>query len=146
MNCLAFTHHAAQHRPSPRRDRMIAEVLLELSRKHIACDAWIGFALRPVNRCAVRITQARSRLDQRIQHRLKVESRAADDFEDIGSGCLLLQRFGEVVSALAQLVEQPGVLDRDDGLSGENLYQFNLLVQEWAYPLAIQNNATRKRT
>jgi hypothetical protein len=37
-----------------------------------------------------------------IQHRLQIEGRAADDFEYVGGGGLLLQRF-------AQLVEQPGV-------------------------------------
>ena len=32
---------------------------------------------------------------------------------------LLLQRLGQIVGALAQLVEQPRVLDGDDGLGGE---------------------------
>ena len=31
---------------------------------------------------------------------------------------LLLQRFGQIVGALAQFVEQPRVLDGDDGLTG----------------------------
>ena len=34
---------------------------------------------------------------------------------------LLLQRFGEIVGALAQLAEQPRVLDGDHGLGGEVL-------------------------
>ncbi len=34
---------------------------------------------------------------------------------------LLLQRLGQIVGALAQLVEQPRVLDGDDGLGGEVL-------------------------
>ena len=50
---------------------------------------------------------------------------------------LLLQRFGEIVGALAQLVEQPRVLDGDDGLGSEVLHQCDLLVGEWAYLLAI---------
>jgi hypothetical protein len=54
-----------------------------------------------------------------LQHRLEIESRPADDLEHVGGGDLLLQRFAEIVSALAQLVEQPRVLDRDDGLGGE---------------------------
>ena len=32
---------------------------------------------------------------------------------------LLLQRLSQIVSALAQFVEQPRVLDGDDGLGGE---------------------------
>ena len=43
----------------------------------------------------------------------------ADDLEHLGGGSLLLQRFGEVGCALAQLVEQPRVLDGDDGLAAK---------------------------
>ncbi len=43
---------------------------------------------------------------------------------------LLLQRLGEIVGALAQLVEQPRVLDGDDGLRGEVLDQLDLLFGE----------------
>ena len=60
----------------------------------------------------VRVAQPRRRFDQRVEHRLQVESRAADDLEHVGGRGLLLQR-------LAQLVEQAGVLDGDDGLGGE---------------------------
>src|SRR5207342_1241526 len=69
------------------------------------------------------------RLGQRIEHGLQIEGRAADDLEYIGGGGLLLQRF-------AQLVEQPRVLDGDDGLTGEILYQLDLLVAEWPRFLA----------
>ena len=48
---------------------------------------------------------------------------------------LLLQRFGEIVGALAQLVEQARVLDGDDGLRGEVLHQLDLLVGEGAHLL-----------
>ena len=60
----------------------------------------------------VGLAQSRRRLDQRIEHRLQVEGRAADDLEHVGGGGLLLQRF-------AQLVEQARVLDGDDGLGGK---------------------------
>ena len=36
----------------------------------------------------------------------------------------------KIVGALAQLVEQPRVLDGDDGLGGEVLHQLDLLVGE----------------
>ena len=52
--------------------------------------------------------------NQRIEHRLQIEGRAADHLEHVGGGGLLLQRF-------AQLVEQAGVLDGDDSLIGEIL-------------------------
>ena len=53
---------------------------------------------------------------------------------------LLLQRFGEIVGALAQLVEQPRVLDGDDGLGGEVLHQLDLLVGERPHLLAIDSD------
>ena len=71
--------------------------------------------------------------NKRIEHGLQVESRAADDLEHIGGRGLLLQRF-------AQLVEQPRVLDGDDGLGGEVLHQFDLLVGEWPNLLAIDGD------
>src|SRR5262249_8736650 len=54
----------------------------------------------------------------------------ADDAQYIRGGGLLLERF-------AQLVEQPCVLDGDDRLAGEALYQLDLLVGEWAYLLPV---------
>ena len=47
-------------------------------------------AVRSAYESPVRVAQACSRRDQRIQHRLQVEGRAADDFEHVGGGGLLL--------------------------------------------------------
>ena len=80
----------------------------------------------------VGVAEPGGRLHQRLQHRLQVEGRAADDLEHVGGGGLLLQRF-------AQLVEQPRVLDGDDGLSGEVLHQLDLLVGERSYFGAIDD-------
>ena len=78
--------------------------------------------------------------DQRVEHGLQVEGRTADHLEYVGGGGLLLQRFGEIVGALAQLVEQPGILDGDDGLTGEARQQFDLLVGEGTNLLAIDGD------
>ncbi len=78
------------------------------------------------------LAQPRHRLDQRIEHGLQVEGRAADDLEHVGGGGLLLQR-------LAQLVEQSGILDGDDRLGGEALDQLDLLVGERAHLLPIDD-------
>ena len=69
--------------------------------------------------------------DQRVEHRLQIEGRAADDLEHVGGGGLLLERF-------AQLVEQARVLDGDDGLVGEVRHQLDLLVGERAHLLPIE--------
>ena len=66
----------------------------------------------------------------------KIKLRAADNLEHVGSRGLLLQRLSKVGGALTQFVEQPRVLDGDDGLSGEVLYQFDLLLGEWAHLVA----------
>ena len=54
------------------------------------------------------------RFHQRVENSLQIESGAADDLEHVGGRRLLLQRF-------AQFVEQPRVLDGDDGLGSEVL-------------------------
>ena len=64
-----------------------------------------------------------AKIQEGLQHRLQIEGRPADDFEHIGSSGLLLER-------LAQLVEQPRVLDGDYGLVGEGGDQLNLFVGE----------------
>ena len=71
----------------------------------------------------IRIAKAGGRLHERVQHDWQIECRAADDLEHVGGGGLLLQRF-------TQLVEQPRVLDGDDGLLGEIAHQLDLLVAE----------------
>ena len=83
-----------------------------------------------IDLATVRLAKPRGRLDQRVKHRLQVESRAADGLEHVGGRGLLLQR-------LAELSEQAGVLDSDNGLAGEVLDQLDLLVGERADLLAV---------
>ena len=61
--------------------------------------------------------------------------------QHLGGRGLLLQRLGEIVGALAQLVEQPRVLDGDDGLRGEVLHQLDLLVGERPDFLAVDGDS-----
>ena len=66
----------------------------------------------------------------RFEHGLEVKDRTADHLQHLGRGGLLLQRFGELALARLHLLEQPRVLDGDDGLVGEGLEQLDLLVGE----------------
>ena len=66
--------------------------------------------------------------------------RAGDDLQHLAGRGLLLQRLGEIVGALAQFVEQPRVLDGDDGLRGEVLHQLDLLVGERTHFLAVDDD------
>ena len=87
---------------------------------------------------AISASQSASPFDQRVEHRLQIEGRAADDLEHVGGRGLLLQRFADRCS-LAQF-EQPRVLDGDDGLGGEVLNQLDLLVGERADLLAVDGD------
>ena len=72
-----------------------------------------------------------------VEGRLHVSRRVADDLENFRRRGLLLQRFCEIISALAQLVEQSRVLDGNDGLGSEVLHQLDLLIGERPYFGAI---------
>ena len=54
------------------------------------------------------------------QHLLEVERRG-DDLADLAERPLLLDDTGKLRRALLELLEQPGVLDGDDGLVRERL-------------------------
>ena len=78
------------------------------------------------------LAQAGCGLRKGVEHLLQVEGRAADHLEHVGGRGLLLQGFGEILGALLQFVEQPRILDGDDGLVGEGLQQLNVMVRERA--------------
>ena len=96
----------------------------------------VHFPFATQDECHLGIAQSRRGLYQRIQHRLQVEGRAADDLEHVADSGLLLKRLAEIVGALTQFLEQPGVLDGDHGLLGEILDQGDLLVCERLHFLA----------
>src|SRR5262249_3821002 len=84
----------------------------------------------------VGITDACGFIQYCREHRLQIAERAAYNPKYIGGSRLLVQRLSQVICALSQLVEQPGILDGDDCLSGEILYQRDLLLSEGAGFLA----------
>ena len=64
----------------------------------------------------------------------------------LGGRSLLLQRLTQIVSALAQFVEQPRILDGDDRLSSEVGNDFNLLLAKWADFFAVDARTPINRT
>src|SRR5262249_11543867 len=102
---------------------MLFQKLLEVGRIAVACEMMQIRADETRDGCHIRLAQSSGRFDQRIEHGLEVERRAADHLEHFGRGGLLLE-------GLAQLVEQAGVLDGDDGLIRESLDQRKLLGGE----------------
>ena len=65
------------------------------------------------------LAQARRSLDDRVEHRLQVDRRAADDAEHLAGRSLVFERLLQLALARLLLLEQPRVLDGDDGLVGE---------------------------
>ncbi len=83
------------------------------------------------------LAQLRGTSGDCLENRLHVARRAADDGEHLGRCRLMFQRFAQIVRALTQLLEQPRILDRDDGLGGEVRDQRDLLFAEWAHLLTV---------
>src|SRR5262249_29739844 len=75
---------------------------------------------------------------------LKLARRAGNNLEHLRRRSLLLQRLAEIVGALAQFIEQPGVLDGDDGLGGEVLDKLNLLIGEGPHLLSVDSDLANK--
>ena len=71
-----------------------------------------GTVVTQLQRAKLSVTDAHRILQHRLEHRLQLTGGAADDLEHVGGCGLLLKRF-------AQFVEQPRVLDRDDGCAAK---------------------------
>src|SRR5215510_405039 len=104
-----------------------------LRRKAVRCSKTIIRAVEVSERTKVSLAQTRCRFDERVEHRLKIERRAADCFQHVSGGGLLSERF-------TQLIQQPRVLDGDDCLRSEVLHQLDLLVGEGSNFLAEDGN------
>src|SRR6266480_2227491 len=124
MNGLGRQSGPSHQRAPARRDRIGLDVGAIVVGKAMACGQMVGAFLEPKYERTFGRAQPGRRLDQRVEHGLQVEGRAADDLEHIGGGGMLLQRF-------AQLVEQPCILDGDDGLVGESRDQLDLFRSKW---------------
>src|SRR5262249_56328244 len=104
-----------------------------------------AFAIVAENQAVLGTANSDGILQQRLKDALEVERRSADDLEHVGRDSLLLQRFAQIIRALPQLVEQPRVLDGDDGLVGKILNQVDLLVDERPDLLTVNEVASGRR-
>ena len=75
-------------------------------------------------------TNPRGAFDDGVEDRLHVSRRAADDAEHLGRCRLMFQSLSQFCVALLQFLEQPYVLDRDDGLVREGFEKSDLLIGE----------------
>src|SRR5262249_18007896 len=113
------------------------DIFDELGRVTVSLSEEEHSILLPTYRGVVGAAKAAGRFNERLQHRLEIEGGAADHLEHVGGGGLLLER-------LPQLVQQPDVLDGDDGLRGEILDQIYLLIVEGSDLLAIDSDRTNQ--
>ena len=79
-------------------------------------------------------TNPRGALDDGVEDRLHVRGRAADDAEHLGRCRLMLQRLAQFRVALLEFLEQPDVLNGDDGLIGKGFKKLDLFVGETGGP------------
>src|SRR6516165_10823016 len=84
------------------------------------------------------IEHSRSCLGDRIKRALTVLWCARDDTENVSRRGLPFER-------LPQFAQQSRILDGDNGLRGEVLHEFDLLVREGTYFLPIDNNDADQR-
>src|SRR5690348_2659237 len=75
-------------------------------------------------------TNLRRALDDRIENRLHICWRAADDAENLGRRGLMLQSFEQFCVALLDFFEQAHVFNGDHGLVRERLEESNLFVRK----------------
>src|SRR5262245_49156303 len=82
-------------------------------------------------------TQTCGALGNSLHYRLQIRRRPGDDAEDFTGRSLLLQRFFE-------FLEQPHILNRDDGLVGEGFEKRDLLLGEGSnFCTANRNHSNR---
>src|SRR5262249_7646112 len=133
MNDFAFEQDPPRHYTSVDSSRVTCNELGKFVRDPVGRLEVEGSAFRSTQDYGVCLAQLCRRFDQRVEHRLQIEGRAADDLEHVGGGGLLLQRF-------PQLVEQARILDGDDGLVRKVRNYFDLLVGERPDLLTVDDN------
>ena len=121
---------------TPARGLKTSALLLEFSifwwcfdfrsyRQHLAVEQVQYAKLCLTDMCSV--------LQHGSKHWLQLAGRRTNDAQHIGSGRLLLQ-------GLPQFIEQTRILDGDDGLGGEVLYQGNLFFREGPNLLTVDDD------
>src|SRR5262249_37442746 len=100
----------------------------------------IDFTLADRDQPIVGLAQPRSSLDQSVEHRLEIESRATDDLENVARRGLVFERLLQIAGAGLQLIEQPSILHRDHRLVGKGAHQFDLPLAKWLDPLPRETN------
>src|SRR5499433_4624328 len=131
MDHPTFQQGPSSRRPASSLDGHSLDIFDELRRVTVSLREEEHPVLLASYRGVVGVTKAASRFNERLQYRLEIEGRAADNLEHVGSCSLLLQRLGKFGRACLHLFEQPHVLDSDHRLIGKRRYKLDLFVCKW---------------
>src|SRR5215831_2890810 len=88
------------------------------------------FAIMQPDNAEYGFAQARGALNDRIEHRLSIGRRSADDVKHLARRGLMFESFCQLLRSCLYILEQPHVLDRDHRLVGESGGEFDLPVGE----------------
>src|SRR5262249_4561226 len=91
MNHPTFQQGPSRRRPASPLDGQSPHIFDELGRTPVSFREEEHPIFLPSYRGEVGVTKAGSRFNERLQHRLEIEGRAADDLEYVGGGGLLLE-------------------------------------------------------
>ena len=89
----------AGHGAAVEAEGMRQHVLLESGRHAMRRNDLEPVAVQPQDGRPLRAAEPRGRLDQRVEHPLQIEGRAADDLEHVGGRGLLLQRLPQLLES-----------------------------------------------
>ena len=146
--CVAPVKHAIGRcpcpgdgeRPSPMRrpSEQHRAVMVRPSRRRSPSVARRSFAFRTPRSSRAALAAIASNTGWTSVGELEITRRiSTGDHQDFGRGRLLLER-------LFRLVEQPHVLDGDDGLVGEGLEEGDLILGEGPHLSAVERDGAKK--
>src|SRR5262249_13653795 len=87
--------------------------------------------IKPEYITEARVAEPRRALCDHIEYRLDVCRRAADRLKYFAGCRLILERLLQLAFARLLRLEQPCVLDGNDGLVGEGSHELNMLFLKW---------------
>ncbi len=109
MNCPAIEQGTSDDTSPLRYGRKCPKLGLLLRVETATCCQIEDAVAGPEDRSFIRVAQPGRRADQRIEHGLQIEGRAADHLQHIGGGGLLLQRLAQFGRPLLDLVLEVGI-------------------------------------
>src|SRR5215471_11563682 len=117
MNYLTIEHGTTGSSRAvwPRWIRL-EKLIQDFGRKIVGRRYLQKFAVLEPHNAEYGLAQARGALNNRIEHRLSIGRRAADDVKHLARRGLMFKRFAELARARLHLLEESHILDRNHRL------------------------------